>query len=183
MLIDHYIFAVSPPEPASFLMAAFFICCPSIYSVATSCWHSHGWSSIAGWSCLKAYSAEGNLATLAESCMSPWIDYGLYCSLSWVHLLLSTSIFKVIANWLSLLWDSLYCLLLFCPYVWLYQRRCWGLKAQKFQLTRDKLTFFSLLTPNLVCWNFGVFVDTAVKTKDISMSLPRKAFQKMWQLC
>ena len=158
MLIDHYTFAVSPPEPASFLMAS-FIRCPSIYYVATSCWQSHGWgwSSIAGWSCLKAYSAEGNLATLAESCMSPWIDYGLYCSLSWVHLLLSTSIFKVIANWLSLLWDSLYCLLLFCPYVWLYQRWCWGLKAQKFQLTRDKLTFFSLLTPNfslLKLWCF-----------------------------
>ena len=58
-------------------MAFASVCCSSIHSMGTACWRSHGWSSTAGWPCLKAYTAEGNLASLAESCMSPCIGYGL----------------------------------------------------------------------------------------------------------
>lgn len=115
------------PELASFLMA--FICCSSIHCMATGCWRSHGWSSTAGWLCLKANSAEGNLASLAESCMSPCIGYGLYCSFSWVHLLLSTSILQSNDH---LFEDSLYCLLLFfamCYFVACSQ--WWVQKAHK----------------------------------------------------
>lgn len=67
----------SPSELASLLMAFASVCCSSIHSMGTACWRSHGWSSTAGWPCLKAYTAEGNLASLAESCMSPCIGYGL----------------------------------------------------------------------------------------------------------
>lgn len=107
--------SIITPKVASFLMA--FTCCSSIHSLATACWQSHGWSSTTGWLCLKAYSSEGNLASLAESSMSPCIDYGLYCSFSWVHLLLSTFILQSNDH---LFEDSLYCLLLFFDMCYLF---------------------------------------------------------------
>lgn len=101
------------------------------------------------------------------SFMSTCIDYGLYCSFSWVHLLFSASILE---SYDHLFKDSLYCLLLFLCYLWLLQSHnveCKTLiyKVPYLSLKKEYLIFLCYEYPilPLAWWEYWVFADTAWK--------------------